>query len=173
MEDAGWYSCLAGNSLGMSFRSAWLSVGKYRNNTITIKFPKIILKNHIDCLCSRTGRIAGIGLCTGRKLLELPRLCRLRPGRCLWRDAHHLHLHLHLLQENRQVNFSHFSLFLRNQKSKIRNQKSEIRIYTITTANASATSSWPWKRPTASLPPPRKSSSNSAIHVSTAFTNLW
>jgi len=28
LEDAGWYSCVAGNSLGMSFRSAWLSVGK-------------------------------------------------------------------------------------------------------------------------------------------------
>ena len=27
-EDAGWYTCMAGNSLGMSFRSAWLTVGK-------------------------------------------------------------------------------------------------------------------------------------------------
>lgn len=27
-EDAGWYTCMAGNSLGMSYRSAWLTVGK-------------------------------------------------------------------------------------------------------------------------------------------------
>lgn len=27
-EDAGWYTCMAGNSLGMNFRSAWLTVGK-------------------------------------------------------------------------------------------------------------------------------------------------
>lgn len=27
-DDAGWYTCMAGNSLGISFRSAWLTVGK-------------------------------------------------------------------------------------------------------------------------------------------------
>ena len=26
MHDAGWYTCLAGNSIGISFRSAWLTV---------------------------------------------------------------------------------------------------------------------------------------------------
>jgi hypothetical protein len=31
-EDAGWYTCMAGNSLGMSYRSAWLTVGKWRND---------------------------------------------------------------------------------------------------------------------------------------------
>ncbi len=27
-EDAGWYTCMAGNSIGLRFRSAWLTVGK-------------------------------------------------------------------------------------------------------------------------------------------------
>ena len=26
--DEGWYTCMAGNSLGMSHKSAWLNVGK-------------------------------------------------------------------------------------------------------------------------------------------------
>lgn len=35
-EDAGWYTCMAGNSLGMSYRSAWLTVGKWRNDVCLI-----------------------------------------------------------------------------------------------------------------------------------------
>ncbi len=35
-EDAGWYTCMAGNSLGMSYRSAWLTVGKWRNDFSTL-----------------------------------------------------------------------------------------------------------------------------------------
>lgn len=35
-EDAGWYTCMAGNSLGMSYRSAWLTVGKKIRVTVGV-----------------------------------------------------------------------------------------------------------------------------------------
>lgn len=44
MEDAGEYTCLAGNSIGFSFQSAWLTVlsGKSRKCLYNCKLYKLV-----------------------------------------------------------------------------------------------------------------------------------
>ena len=54
MEDGGWYTCLAGNAIGISHRSAWLTV-VHSPNTSAVKSEELADKYHIVIIAVTVG----------------------------------------------------------------------------------------------------------------------